>query len=84
MKKTPEEKKLLKEQKKNRRRERNKKALPVIGAVIVILALVFATYKIVNFTLDINTNIEYENEGSPVAQNAVPVAPRAVISSNFE
>ena len=78
MKKTPEEKKLLKEQKKNRRRERNKKALPVIGAIIVILALVFTTYKIVNFTLDINTNIEYENEGSPVAQNAVPVAASAV------
>lgn len=74
MKRTPEEKKLLKEQKKIRRRERNKKNLPIFAAVVVILLAVFGAYKLVNFTVDVNANIEYENAGSQATQAAVQVA----------
>lgn len=81
MKRTPEEKKLLKEQKKVRRRARRKKNLPVFAAVVVILLAVFGAYKIVNFTVDVNANIEYENAGAQASQGAVQVAASAAPSA---
>lgn len=73
MKKTPEEKKLLKEQKKARRKARNKKNLPIFAAVVVILLALFGAYKIVNFNIEVNANIEYENAGGQAPQAAVQV-----------